>query len=340
MVRLLTLVHQTKPPMIDTDTFLTALYVTADDFCNDYDDTASRDRRTHQPVAHDANPGRPPALAPSELLTLALFGQMSHFQSERDFYRYAKRHLQSAFPTMPERSQFNRALRGAHALVVRFQQYLLTELAPESAPYEALDGTAVPVRNAKRRGLGHLAGQADIGFSRRLGWYEGFHLLIATTPEGVVTGYGFGPASVSEQPLTDTFLALRSDSVLAEEADLGCVGRPASGPYVCDKGFQGEAWYRRWRSQFGAEVITAPKRSARVRRWPKALKRWLASRRQIVETAIGALQRWCGLGEDRPHTLAGFRARLAAKVALFNYSIWFNRQLGRADLAFADLIDW
>jgi len=31
---------------------------------------------------------------------------------------------------------------------------------------------------------------------------------------------------------------------------------------------------------------------------------------------------------------------LAAKVALHNFCIWLNRQLGRPDLAFADLIDW
>lgn len=322
--------------MIDPDTFLTALYVTADDFCN----ADPHKGGSLHPTGRGHGTGRPPALAPSELLTLALFGQMSRFQSERDFYRYARRHLLSAFPTMPERSQFNRALRGAHPLVVRFLAHLTTQLATERADYEALDGTAVPVRNAKRRGRGHLDGQADIGLSKRLGWYEGFHLLVATTPEGVVTGYGFGPASVSEQPLADTLLALRADRVVAEAADLGCVGRAASGPYVCDKGFEGAAWHRRWRAHFGAEVITAPKRTARMRRWPKALHRWLASRRQIVETAIGALQRWCGLGSDRPHTLSGFRARLAAKVALLNYSIWLNRQYGRSDLAFADLIDW
>ena len=37
--------------------------------------------------------------------------------------------------------------------------------------YQALDASAMPVRDAKRRGNGWLAGYADIGWSNNLGWY-------------------------------------------------------------------------------------------------------------------------------------------------------------------------
>ncbi len=76
--------------------------------------------------------------------------------------------------------------------------------------YEALDGTGVVIRNAKRRGEGWLAGQADIGYSNRLGWYEGFYLLGSVTPEGVLTGFGFGPASTKDQTMAETFFAARA----------------------------------------------------------------------------------------------------------------------------------
>src|SRR5215471_10970862 len=86
--------------MYDVDTFLTVLYVTVDDLIK------------NQPAAAP-RPGPAAALCPSELITLALFSQWRQFASERAFYRYALRHLRSAFPTLPERSQFNRRL--AHA---------------------------------------------------------------------------------------------------------------------------------------------------------------------------------------------------------------------------------
>jgi len=37
-------------------------------------------------------------------------------------------------------------------------------------PYQALDASAMPIRDLKRRGHGWLAGQADIGWSNSLGW--------------------------------------------------------------------------------------------------------------------------------------------------------------------------
>ena len=39
-------------------------------------------------------------------------------------------------------------------------------------------------------------------------------------------------------------------------------------------------------------------------------------------------------------SLSGFQARLAAKVGLHTFCIWFNLQLDRDPLAFADLLDW
>jgi len=62
--------------------------------------------------------------------------------------------------------------------------------------------------------------------------------------------------------------------------------------------------------------------------------------RQIVETVYDKLQNTFRLGRERPHDLSGFQARLAAKVALHNFCIWLNQQLGRERLAFADLLDW
>ncbi len=49
---------------------------------------------------------------------------------------------------------------------------------------KAMAELGIPTRDAKRRGTGWLAGQADIGWSNRIGLYEGFHLLTSITPTG------------------------------------------------------------------------------------------------------------------------------------------------------------
>lgn len=190
-------------------------------------------------------------------------------------------------------------------------------------------------RDAKRRGAGWLPGLADIGWSNRLGWYEGFHLLLAVSPDGTITGFGFGPASAKDQPLAESFFALRRHP----NPRLLSVGAPAQGPYVADKGFLGRQAHQRWHRCYDATVIAPPQRHSRTP-WPKALRRWLASIRQIVETVFEKLHNSFRLNRERPHDLSGFQARLAAKMALSNFCVWLNVQLGRPRLSFADLLLW
>jgi Transposase DDE domain len=311
--------------MVTPLTFLTQLYVMVDDFC-----------QSHLPP--ELHPGPAPALCRSEVLTLALFAQWAPFTSERAFYRYATRRLRAAFPALPNRSQFNRQCRRQEPALVAFALFLIEQLAGQACLYEALDSLAVPTRYRNRRGRGWLAGQANRGWSNRLGWYEGFRLLLASNPAGVVTGFGFGPASSKDQPLAESFFALRQHP----DPRLPSVGAPARGPYLADKGFYGRHQHHQWQERYAVTVICAPQRHTREQPhpWPKEWRRWLAGLRQIVETVNEKLLHSFRLERERPHTLAGFRARLAAMIALHNYCIWLNLHLGRPRLAFADLIDW
>jgi hypothetical protein len=77
--------------MVDPDTFLTTLYVIADDFCKSQWLTLPMERE----------PGPTPFLSLNKVVTLAIFGQWTNFESELDFYRYAKRHLVRPFPPHP-----------------------------------------------------------------------------------------------------------------------------------------------------------------------------------------------------------------------------------------------
>jgi hypothetical protein len=308
--------------MVDVDTFLTTLYVMVDDVC-----------KTFVPPA--SYPGPQAALSRSETVTLALFGQWPGFGSERGFYRYAPRPLRAAFPTLPSREQFNRHVRQQPEALVTCFLHLVQVLAAQRCPYEALDSSGIPTRDAKRRGAGWLPGLADIGWSNRLGWDEGFHLLLAVNPVGMIPGFGCGPASTKDHSLAETFFALRRHP----HPGLASVGAPACGPYVVDKGCEGHANQQTWWQAYGAQVICPPKRHSRAP-WPKRLRRWLAGVRQMVETVYEKLWHTFRLDRERPHDLSGFQARVAAKMALHNFCMWFNGQLRRPLLAFTDLVDW
>jgi Transposase DDE domain len=310
--------------MVDVDTFLTTLYVIVDDFCHSQ--------------APKKRPGPEASLSRSEVLTLAIFARWNRFNSERDFYRYADTKLRNAFPTLPDRSQFNRLVRSCTELIETFALHLVSLLrdARHKHPYQALDSSAMPIRDCKRRGHGWLAGCADIGWSNSLGWYEGFRLLAAVDPTGLITGFCFGAASTAEQQMAETFFALRAQP----NPKLISVGSACLGPYVADKGFEGEENHLRWLDLYGARIIHPPKRNSLKRSWSKRLRRWVASIRQIVESVYDKLFNAFGLWRERPHELEGLRARLAARVALHNFCIWLNDQLGQPRLAFADLLGW
>jgi hypothetical protein len=307
--------------VVDVDTFLTTLYVMVDDFC-----------QTQPPKKR---PGPEASLCQSEVITLAIFARWSRFASERDFYRYADGHLRGAFPTLPSRPQFNRLVRLYTQTIEEIAVKLGKMLEDRAHAYQALDSSAMPGRDAKRRGHGWLAGVADIGWSNSLGWYEGFSVLAAIEPSGVITGFCFGSASTADQPLAESFFAVRANP----NPRLISVGAAFSGIYVADKGFEGTENHRRWLECYGAEVVHPPKRNSKMP-WSKRLRQWVASIRQIVETVYNKLFNAFGLWRERPHEMGGLRARLAARVALHNFCIWLNDHLGRPRLKFADLMGW
>jgi hypothetical protein len=87
------------------------------------------------------------------------------------------------------------------------------------------------------------------------------------------------------------------------------------------------------------DLITPPHRDS-THPWPHALRCWLAHLRHIIETVTDTLVNTFRLARERPHDLTGFQARVAAKVAVHNFCLWFNVQRNEAPLAFAEFLAW
>jgi len=219
--------------------------------------------------------------------------------------------------------------------ITAFCLYLASLLDGESSPYQVLDGMGVRVRNAQRRGGGWLDGQANIGYSGRLRWYEGFYVLIASTPTGVVTGFGFAPGSTNDRWMAESFLAARADP----QVRLPSVEKGSRCPYIMNKGYAGTKWQARWKEAYGADSLVPPEKNVKGP-WPKTLRRWHASIRQIAETVHDKLLNVFRLDRERPHSLDGFQSRLAACIGLHNFCIYLNSLLGRNPLEFVDLVNY
>jgi hypothetical protein len=305
--------------MLDTDTFITSVYVLVDDFCKEH-------------LPESVHRGPVAGLSQSEIVTLAIIGQWGRWQSERDFYRFAEQQLRSVFPRLPHRTRYNRLARRYRESIVQVALHVHAMLSSEADAIEIIDGTAVVVRDVHRRGYSWLSGESDIGYGTRIGWYYGFRLLIAVTAVGVISGYCFAPASQNDRRLAEALFALRA----LRSQRVPSIGRYFTGVYLADKGFAGDKWLPQWHQLYHARVIAQGQRE----KWSAATCRWLAHHRQIVETIFAKLHNSFGLKSERPHSLDGFQMRLAAKVALHNICIWINRSIDRPALATADLLDW
>ena len=241
--------------------------------------------------------------------------------------------MRPLFPRLPHRTQFNRHLRRLGSVVTAVA-LALADQAP-AASYEILDTTAVPTRNRQRGGAGHLAGLTDIGYSHRLRWYEGLHLLACVQPPGLITGVGCGSARAHDRALAETLFAVRA----APDARLPEVGHQHGQVYLADSGFAGTACQQRWADDYGVRVLAPPQPDS-ARRWPPEERQAFATLRQPIESIFQRLLDWFRLGSERPHQLAGLRTRLAAKCALNNFCILYNLRHDRPPLKIADILEW
>lgn len=302
------------------ETSLTEVYVLIDDLVS-----------TNPPPAR---PGPPPALSPSEVVTLALLSQLSRFHSVREFYGFAESRLRGCFPRLPHRTQFVRQVHRLVGVIAEVATALGARLAA-GGPFQLLDCTPMPTRTGVRRGRGWMPGEMSNGYATRLGYYTGAKVLTCVSPTGVLTGVGLAPANVQDRTLAEAFLARRAAGDAADG-----VGHALGMDYLADQGFGGQALEQRYLDRYGVQLICPPQTGRKTRVWPKALQRWLIGHRQPIEAVHRNLVEAFRLDRNRPHSVTGAFGNLVSIAAMHNVFIWLNRHHGRPDLAFAGVIGW
>ena len=321
---------------MDTDTFVTALYVLVDDALNP------------NPTSRPNKRGRPAYLTTSELVTLMLLLQWNARGSESEALRYATRHWTRFFPGLGnvQQSAFNQAARKHASLAMRVGQAAVAQLAEREGgwSHETLDCTAVPLMSRRRGERTRLFRKDEAAIGRGgsdKDWYYGVKLFIALSERGCVSGFTVAPANTADRWLAEGLFRWRRNPETGQptEEELAGVLGPShrrggkrvgpTGPlwpvegvgeqygeaYLADLGFAGKKWEWHWKQDYGSVVLT-PASAGR----PADLN----SRRQKVETIFGMLIDRLGLRKLRARSSSGLRARIAAKLAAFNAAVLIN----------------
>jgi hypothetical protein len=286
----------------DLDTLLIALYVELTDRI--IPARAGRRRR---------GPGRPPTVTDAELVCLAVAQVLLRYNDEHHWLRAAPTRVGHLFPQLLSQPAYNRRLRAVADLMETALRWLGDHTPATAELLRLLDGTPVVCGRSRRTATrSDLAGWAGYGHdTSHHCFYWGSRLLLVTTPDGTVTGFG-----------------LANPKLLGErEAVVGMLrgipaNRPAPGTLlVGDKGFAGGNFkVALARLELG---IVRPARKDEPD--PGVFPNWL---RQRIEAIIWTLKHQLGLDRHGGRVPAGLWARVVQRLLALNAAIWFNWQLG------------
>jgi hypothetical protein len=286
----------------DLDTLLIALYVELTDRIIPVR-TSGRRR----------GPGRPPTVTDAELVCLAVAQVLLRYTDEHHWLRAAPSRVGHLFPRLLSQPAYNRRLRAAADLMQAALRWLADHTPATAELLRLLDGTPVICgrsRTTARRS--DLAGWA--GYGRDTShhcFYWGARLLLVTTADGTVTGFGLAnPKLVGER---DAVIGMLS-SVPAN--------RPAPGTLlVGDKGFAG----RDFQAVLASMDLTILRPARTDEPDPGIFPSWL---RQRIEAIIWTLKHQLGLDHPGGRIPAGLWARVVQRLLALNAAIWFNWQIG------------
>ena len=286
----------------DLDTLLVALYVELTDHII-----------PARPGRRRRGPGRPPKVTDAELACLAWPRCCCATTTNTTGCGPRPPGSGTCSPQLLSQPTYNRRLRQVAGLLEAALRWLAGYTPASAELLRLLDGTPVGCGRSRATAVrSELAGWAGYGRdpSHHCS-YWGARLLLVTTPDGTVTGFG-----------------LANPKLLGErEAVVGLLeqvpaNRPAPGTLlVADKGFAGG----------GFKVALAGLDLALVRPAradepdPGVFPNWL---RQRIEAIIWTLKHQLGLDRPGARIPGGLWVRVVQRLLALNTAIWFNWQVG------------
>jgi hypothetical protein len=279
----------------DLNTLLTALYVRIDDY-----------------LAPRVRLGRPPKLADSELLTLAVAQVLLGVHSEARWLRLVPAALPGAFPYLPGQSGYNKRLRAALPLLKQLIRMLAADTDLWTDPVWLVDSTPVECARsrptAQRSNLAGFAGYGYCASHSRFFW--GLRLHLVCTPAGLPITWALAHPKLDERQVLMAVLDHDRHLLAARPGLL----------LIADKGYV-SAELDDYLRDHGATLLRPSYRN----RAPRPGQALLAPIRQLIESVYDTLKGQLDLELHGGRSLAGVTARVAQRLLALTAAIWHNR---------------
>ena len=282
----------------------------------------------HFPNASAHRPGRNPACPDSDILTIAWLLEYIGADSENAGYSRLKAELQELFPSLPERSWFNRRRRNLMAISEVCRETLRTCL-PESDVF-IVDSFPMPVCDFKRaktsktdlqwaEGSGCIATYGKCA-TKALGTFFGFRGHLITTAAGVPVDFAIASANIDDRDVLPLLVERGRYPVLL--GDKGYISQSLEDELLATE----------------ATCLLPTRRRNQKQQYPEAFRRLHTRLRRRVETTIGQLTDQFCVSRVRGRTHWGVRTRMSNKFGACLLGCFLNHALGRPLMALKSLV--
>jgi len=264
--------------------------------------------------------GFSPKLTDTEVITLEVVGEFLGLETDVAIWKYFSRHWRSWFPALGARTTFAQQAAKLWAIKQQLHQRLLSDLGAGADPIHVVDGCPLPVCTLSRAPHCRLFPEvADYGYcAAKKQYHYGLHGHLMITINGVIRACTVTAASGDErEALWDLTDGVR-------------------GLVIGDKGYI-SAFLRTELVAVGIDLQT-PLRANMLDPRPPGVIKQLTKTRRLVETVIGQLSEQFHFEKIRARDTWHLTSRMARKVLAHTLGIFMNRQLGRPDLQFENLI--
>ena len=282
----------------------------------------------HFPNAEDHRPGRNPDCPDSDILTIAWLLEYIGADSENAGYSRLKVELQELFPSLPERSWFNRRRRNLVAMSEVCRETLRACL-PQGDVF-IVDSFPMPVCDFKRAktsrtdlrwadGSECLATYGHCA-TKGLGTFFGFRGHLITTGAGVPVDFVIASANIDDREVLPLLVERGRYRVI-----LG------------DKGYLSESLQEELLDTEGT-CLLATRRRNQKQQYPETFRKLHTRVRRRVETTIGQLTDQFCVARVRGRTHWGVRTRMSNKFGACLLGCFLNHALGRPLMALKNLV--
>ncbi|MDE0011015.1 MAG: IS982 family transposase [Candidatus Poribacteria bacterium] len=282
----------------------------------------------HFPDAENHRPGPNPDCSDSDILTVGWLLEYIGADSEHSGYLRLKAELKTIFPSLPERSRFNRRRRnlsGASEVL----RWALRQHVPQTDVY-IVDSFPIPICDFKRA----KASKSDLKWAdasgtlatystsatKNLGKFLGFRGSLITTVQGVPVDFAIASADRDDREVLPMLCQRDHYPII-----------------LADRGYISEQLQRELLETENTCLLPTLRRNQK-QQYAEAFRKLQVSLRRRIETTLNQLTDQFGVARVRARTHCGFQTRMSHKLGASLLGVFLNQCLGRPLMKLKDLV--